>query len=322
MIKQLVRNITLVLLVGLLIFVLIGCSSQEEPPPEQEPEQHDQEPEEEEEKTLRVNKTRPVSVIINNHSTARPQSGLQQASYVYEFLVEGGMTRLLAVYDDSPEEDYTIGPIRSLRPYFAVQALEHGGIIAHSGASHRTNEIIRGMGIKQIYNYNHFWRDSSRNAPHNLYTSIKRLHNAAREEFAVTKKEYIKEEAPAASQEGLELEISYSSHYKVKYTFDSKTKTYLRFVNNSPNKDRETGKQYRAQRIIVRETPHQRVSGSDLVDIRLEGEGKGFLYEWGKKHPISWEKSGSGTTQYFYQNGESVETGWGNTWVQVVQKLN
>ena len=62
------------------------------------------------------NMRRPVLATINNHPLARPQSGISEADIVYEFVAEGNVTRLLALFQSElPEE---IGPIRSARDYF------------------------------------------------------------------------------------------------------------------------------------------------------------------------------------------------------------
>ena len=55
-----------------------------------------------------------IAVKIDNHPDARPQSGLQEADAVYELIVEGGLTRFIAMFLQTDSE--YIGPIRSMRP--------------------------------------------------------------------------------------------------------------------------------------------------------------------------------------------------------------
>jgi hypothetical protein len=212
-----------------------------------------------------------------------------------------------------------IGPVRSLRPYFAVQSLEYGGVIAHSGMSDRTRDIIRGMGLKQVGdNGVHMWRDSSRKAPHNLYTNIERLYKAR---GASEVKELVVEPAvlPAGSVKRSELEIVYYSSNKVSYEYDEAADVYLRFINDKMHVDRESGKQYFARRVILMTTPHKNIPGPEaLVDIDLEGKGEGLLYESGRMYEIRWEKK-DGKTGYFYKDGSKVDMSYGNTWIQVVR---
>ena len=304
------------ILLSLTSVFFIGCGGNDIP---EEIEEEQEEEEIDEVEKITLEKMQPICVVINNASAARPHSGLQQASGVYEFLVEGGITRLLAVFDEPSEEDFVIGPIRSLRPYFAHQAVEYGGIVSHSGYSSRTREMISGLNLKHITSSSYLWRDSSRNAPHNLYTQIEKLRKGAGGDMSITQEEIILEELPQGYEEGLEIEVAYSASNKVTYTYQQESDTFLRFVNGSPSKDRETGEQYYADRVIIRETRHENVSGSNLVNVYLEGEGTGYLYEKGRKYSIKWEKKPGEKTNYFYQDGTPVDVRMGTTWYQVVR---
>jgi len=309
----------LVLFLLLIVIMVTGCSKQAEPLPvveEPEIEEIVEEPEEEEDLPVVLKSVNPVTVVVNNHDEARPQSGLQEARIVYEFLAEGGVTRFLAVYD-TLLEGLVIGPVRSLRPYLAVQSVEHGGVIAHSGMSDRTRDMIRGLKIRQVGDAPaYMWRDTSRKAPHNLYTDIERMYKASGESEV---REQIVEPAvlPAVFEEGREFELVYYSTNKVSYTYDEEKEVYLRFINGKVHSDRESGLQYNARRVIVRKNKHTNLPGA-LVDIDLEGKGEGLLYELGRKYEISWEKK-DGITSYYYMDGDKVDMSFGNTWIQVVR---
>ncbi len=285
-------------------------------------EEEEEEPEEEP-TTVTVQEIFPaITVIFDNNPAARPSSGLQRADIVYEFLVEGGSTRYLAVFKTLQEDNFIIGPIRSLRPYFAVQSLEHGGVVAHSGYSARTREMVSGLGLTQIGDYGYFWRDSSRRAPHNLYTNINNLYQAAGDEPEVIEKELLLraefDNRPSYTTEE-RLEIIYDPSNRVHYEYDEEKDVYFRFINDSPHTDKENEEQYYADRIIVRETPHQNVpSSGGLVNIHLDGTGPGALYEGGRKYDISWDKVGAETI-FLYEDGHKVEPIKGTTWIQVVR---
>lgn len=263
-----------------------------------------------------------ICVVINNHPSARPSSGLQQADIVYEFLVEGGSTRYLAVFRTKHLEDFLIGPVRSLRPYFAVQSLDYGGIVAHSGYSVRTMQMISGLGIFQIGDVgNNFWRDNTRRAPHNLYTCIDNLYRVSLARIEAVERTYMLQSEPEAEYEtGISVEIRYSGHNKVNYIYDEEAGVYYRFINDNPHTDRETGEQYYADRVIIRETSHRNVPGPEgLVDIDLHGSGEGLLYEHGRKYSVTWERPGR-ETKYFYGPDQPVEPIAGTTWIQVVRR--
>ena len=62
--------------------------------------------------------SRSIAIMIDNVGEAKPQAGLNEAAIVYEITVEGGLTRLLAVYKDIKDKEETIGPVRSARQVF------------------------------------------------------------------------------------------------------------------------------------------------------------------------------------------------------------
>ena len=107
-------------------------------------------------------KTRPIAVMINNHNQARPyHSGLDKAQIVYEFIVEGGITRMLAVFKD--QDVSRIGPVRSSRHYYLDYAMENDAIYVHWGWSPQAESDIKTLGINNLnglYDYG-FSRDQS-----------------------------------------------------------------------------------------------------------------------------------------------------------------
>jgi len=112
-------------------------------------------------------KRRPLTVIIENHADARPQSGLQNADIVYEAVSEGGITRFMAVFycnivKGSPNK-YDVGPVRSARTYFLDLASEYGDypLYTHVGGANCSAAVPGGpcttnakaLAIEQIQGY-------------------------------------------------------------------------------------------------------------------------------------------------------------------------
>lgn len=125
------------------------------------------------------NPNRPaLAVKIDNVDVARPQTGVDKADIVVEELVEGGLTRLFAVYQcDSATR---IEPIRSARSSDAdLLAMLHGSVFAFSGANPAALPPIRAHGNTVMISYDSlgafFHRDGSRAAPHNVYSSTATL---------------------------------------------------------------------------------------------------------------------------------------------------
>ncbi|HVT20528.1 MAG TPA: DUF3048 domain-containing protein [Mycobacteriales bacterium] len=122
-----------------------------------------------------------LAVKIDNIAPALPQSGLNRADVVFEELVEGGLTRLMAIFqcDKAPE----VGPIRSARISDAdLLALLHGSVLGYSGANAKDMPPIyahSGAALIAYDNQPQFFRlSSSRPAPHNVFSSTRTLLNA------------------------------------------------------------------------------------------------------------------------------------------------
>ena len=121
--------------------------------------------------------SRPIAVMIDNVGSARPQAGLNDAYIVYEIIVEGNLTRLMALFKDADLEK--IGPVRSSRHYFLDYALENDAIYVHFGWSPQAQADIKKLGVKNINGMvessKSFWRVRDKSAPHNAVTSTDKL---------------------------------------------------------------------------------------------------------------------------------------------------
>ncbi len=112
---------------------------------------------------------RVIAFKIDNNLNARPQSGIQEADAVFELLVEGGMTRLLAFFYDKTSS--YLGPIRSARPTDPTLIKPYGGILVVSGATGGLITDINSLGVRVLEEQPSpvMFRISDRRAPHNLY---------------------------------------------------------------------------------------------------------------------------------------------------------
>lgn len=126
---------------------------------------------------------RAVGVMINNHGSARPQTGLSQADLVFEILAEGMITRFLAIYHS--EQPEVIGPVRSAREYYFDLSERYGALYVYHGAATFVNEMLDNRGIDHIDGaiYDNdgklFKRESFRVAPHNSYLLYGNVTNVA-----------------------------------------------------------------------------------------------------------------------------------------------
>ncbi len=125
---------------------------------------------------------RPIAIMIDNHKAAMPHAGLSKAYIVYEIIVEGGESRLMALFKGQDVDK--IGPVRSSRHYFLDYALENDAIYVHYGWSPQAESDISNLGVNNINGItedaNDFWRTSLRSAPHNVLTSTENIMKIAK----------------------------------------------------------------------------------------------------------------------------------------------
>lgn len=263
-----------------------------------------------------------VAVVVENSANARPQSGLVEADVVYEALAEGGISRFLALFHCSSCRK--IGPVRSIRPYFAVIAREWGAPVAHCGGDAKDIEPVRDLrlvDVDELRDGRGFWRDNSRAMPHNLYVTANNVRSRAKETAAQSPVVPVSsppwtigrwQEEPAAG-----IEIKYGPRYTVRY--DRADGGYRRSMNGEVHKDRETGRAIVAANVIVQFT-ESRVAYEDLgLVIDLVGKGKAMFLTAGKLQEGVWEKaSPESPTRFVTLDGNAIECAPGQTWIQIV----
>ena len=293
-------------------------------------------------------KTRPVAVMINNHNQARPyHSGLQDAQIMYEIIVEGGITRMLAVFKDQTTS--RIGPVRSSRHYYLDYALENDAIYVHWGWSPQAESDIKTLGINNLNGLydKGFSRDQSLigriNLEHTAITSMDGINDAIsskgyRTEYNTDKVEdsllfkYSTKEislAPPVQKEGEEpvqtdsikannITIPYSNYMTSSYKYDEANKYYLRFANGVEHKDYITGEQYHFKNIIIQKVENHTIDSYGRQGLNNIGTGTGYFITDGYAKPITWEKtSRSSKTVYKYLDGKEITLNDGNTFVQI-----
>lgn len=290
-----------------------------------------------EEKKLKIvdedSTSRPYAVMINNNHSAWPQCGLQDAYLVYEIIVEGGITRMMALYKD--QDTAKIGSIRSSRHYFIDYAEENDAIYVHWGASTQaykrlgTVDSMDGIALEG----NVFFRDTSldRAYEHTGFTSMEKV-KAYAEKQGYTREtnkdlllKYSVDEINMEEMENTEkatiIDIEYSYYHSTSYVYDEENKVYKRSMSGKPNVDLETGEQYTVKNIIIYEVYNYTIpndGNSGRQDLNNIGSGTGYLVTGGYSVPITWEKTGhSEQTVYRYLNGEEIVVNDGNTFIQI-----
>ena len=277
-----------------------------------------------EEKQVQIFKgnDRPIAVMIDNHSDAWPQAGLNKAYMVYEIIVEGGETRLMALFKGQDVEK--IGPVRSSRHYFLDYAMENDAIYAHYGWSPQAESDI---GTYKINNINGiiessstFWRVKDKAAPHNAETRKYRTTSDEKSVLNYTTDEVNLEDG----EDAITVTIPHSQLQTVKYQYDEDTKTYKRFARGKAQTDWETKNPITTKNIIIEFCDSYTLSDSEnkgrqgLYNI---GTFDGYYITNGKAIKIKCTKSSrSEKTEYKDLDGNEIKVNDGNTFVNICPK--
>ena len=281
-------------------------------------------------------KTRPYAVMINNHKAARPTAGLQEAYLVYEIVVEGGITRYLALYKDV--DVAKIGSVRSSRHYYLDYAMENDAIYTHFGWSYVAEAQIPKLGINNINGYttegSAFWRDKTlgRATEHTAFTSTEKMEAAAKKRGYRKETDkglllnYSAEEIDLSSYSGAKkaenVSIKYSSYQTASYVYDVANKVYKRSSAGKADTDLTTGNQITVKNIITYQVEDVSYNGdAKLRDLKNIGKGTGYYITNGYAVPITWEKTArDAQTVYKYQDGTEITVNDGNTFIQIQPK--
>ncbi|HKL75860.1 MAG TPA: DUF3048 domain-containing protein [Halanaerobiales bacterium] len=265
-----------------------------------------------------------VMAVIENSKQARPQSGLNSAPIVYEYLVEGGITRFLALYwYEIPNK---IGPIRSARPYLIKTSNSYKSILLHAGASPAGFNILQNNDIKhidQIYNGNYFWRGSEKKIPHNLFTGYFKisdyLNNRTGQEyqsrFEFKDLSFINIEKIEAKK----IKIDYWGNYEVNYEYDIKNNVYKRYLNDfeTPHLN-QNNEQITVKNILVKFVETKSKDDQGRLEMKINGTGKAYYFIDGEFIEGKWKKEEGEWTVFYNNENKEVKLNPGKTWIQVV----
>ena len=289
--------------------------------------------------------TRPYAIMINNYPGAmKVQAGLNDAYAIYEFPIEGGMSRSLAFFKD--KDTNKIGTVRSARQYHPYYAYEHDAIYVHWGTNHPGSDAISDLKITHIDANSTgagkgkpFFRENPEKlaTEHTGYTSIERLKNySSNKKHRMTTDvkppfKYSYENVDLSSKSGAisanTIELKYGGSYKLKYTYNKDTQRYERSYNGKTHKDYFSKEVFSTKNIIVEYVKtgtvaeYKDAAGTNYLDITVAGSGKGYYITNGYAVEITWSKSEKkAQTVYKYLDGEEVKINDGNVYVNFIQK--
>ena len=275
---------------------------------------------------------RPIAIMIDNHSGAWPQANLNQADIVYEIVVEGGETRLMAVFKGKNVDK--IGPVRSSRHYFLDYALENDAIYVHYGWSPQAESDIGTLGINNINGITEstssFWRVKDKASPHNVLTSTEKiLKIAERNKYRTTSQ---KESVLKYSADEIQLEsenstvankvtIPHSNLQTVQYQYNPEQKIYTRYARGKVQTDYVTKENITTKNIIITYCDNYELTDTEnkgRQGLKNIGTFDGYYITNGKAMKIKCTKSArDAQTIYKDLQGNVINVNDGNTFINI-----
>lgn len=288
-----------------------------------------------------IGKDRPVAIMINNLKKALPQLGVSQADIIYECPAEGGITRMLAVYQ-SVDGVSQIGSVRSARAYYVALAAGLDSIFLHAGGSPGAYTAIKTWGVTAMdcvngpYEGTLFWRDAARRKSagmeHSVLTSgekitqlfptysrLRRQHEAD----WTSPLHFTDDGTPAGGEPAQTLTVRFSNYKTGVFQYDADTGLYGISQYDAPYVDGNTDTQVSVRNVLVLRAPVSAVKGDTAgrLDINLVGSGEGMFLCGGKWVPITWaKKSNTGAMTFTTSDGQALELGVGKSYINIVGK--
>ncbi|HXN90305.1 MAG TPA: DUF3048 domain-containing protein [Candidatus Sulfotelmatobacter sp.] len=270
----------------------------------------------------RISLRYPALIQIPNDEFARDQNGLQGADLIFEYVAEGGITRLTAIYDSVPD---VVGPMRSSRFISLKIARHYKGLLFQSGESQATAARAAADPVPQFFDtIGYQYRTNARYAPDNLMINGTNVQAAQDNYFSGIASYTIPKTRPTLTGGTVVGAVGVDEHYSV-YTYDPVNGTYQKAEAGHSYIDASLHAPLRIEMLI---TLHTRVSlmdvgdghGAHIHDYDLDTNGRIEVYYKGLQYLGTWSSTDShGPLTFTLDNGQAVTLPPGLVWVDVTQ---
>ena len=274
---------------------------------------------------------RPVAVMVNNINVAKDiQAGLPAADIVYETEVEGGITRLMAVYKNIDAVNQ-IGSIRSARYVYVDLALGHDAIFVHCGSDPTyCRPRLKTMDDLDIYDGSYGKKiENGKSGDHKLYTFSDQLKKGFDkkgfrqvEKSSNTWANFVGEDEKVTLTGGdaTEVTVPFSSSHKAEFKYNAEKGKYQRYISGKLQKDYATGETVDVENIFVLLTTIKDYPDGKHREVALTG-GDGYYFSDGKLTFIKWQKgSANNGFKFTDTEGNELKVNAGNSWVCIADK--
>ncbi len=283
---------------------------------------------------------RPMAVMIDNNVGNNSHYGINEAYITYECIVEGGLTRIMAIFKDKKVDK--IGPVRSSRHYFLDYSLEEDSIYTHFGWSPQAENDMKTLGVNNINGLydNAFWRDYNIAAPHNAFTSTDKIKEDANRKgyrlesnnwkllnYSVDEINLYNIESNTPLKKGVEvantISMNFSGYQTRGYQYNNETKTYIRLMNGQNHIDAATNNPLTYKNIIIVRANNYSIDSYGRQNVETSGTHEAYYITNGYSVPINAIKNNRGEkTKYEYKDGEEIKVNDGNTFIEILPSNN
>ncbi len=294
-------------------------------------------------------KRRPLAVMIENHTEARPQSGLSYSDIVYEAVAEGGITRFMALYYCNIS-DAQVGSVRSARTYYLDWLGQYDALYAHVGGANTPcpadalSQIIK-YGVNDLNQFSIgfpvFWRDYQRlghsvATEHTMYSTTAKLWEVgAKRGWTATDSAGIrwdkgftpwkfKDEKAGGTTSNIKVNFWESQPgYDVTWNYDSASNSYKRQNGGSNHMDLDNNTQLAPKVVIVQFEKESNANDGYPGNVHLlygtTGSGKALIFQDGNVVEGKWIKaSRTARSKYVDKNSQEIQLNRGQIWIQTV----
>jgi len=271
------------------------------------------------------NNERPALAIkIDNVSPARPQVGINQADIVFEEVVEGQLTRLVAVFHSNGSDP--VGPIRSVRTSdLLILGNMNSPLFGNSGGNANVMTALREsslVDVGAIATRSPYFRQSGRPAPSNLFSNTSQLRAAGEGSPAAPPPQLFRFRRPgnplpetAAPSEGVSIAFGATN---VSYRWDDESQGWSRTQDGQAHLD-GAGVAVSPTNVIVQFVGY-RPSRADARSPEAEVLGRGDVWVFTEGHVIEgrWSRDDlEDVTTYEDGEGDPIELAPGTTWIEL-----
>ena len=272
-----------------------------------------------------------LAVKIDDTIAARPQIGLEEADLVYIEQVEGGLTRLAAIFASVIPQ--SIGPVRSARISDIDILSQYGKVVfAYSGAQPAILTVIANSNLwdygAQRQSPTIYTRDGSRSAPYNMVLKgdlLLEKANQDQREIATSKSiGWSFGDAPNGGVPIDSVAIRWpASKYEATW---SKTEKRWLFNNGGVPDFAASGKQLGATTFVIQnvkmsDSIYRGSDGSYTPLSETVGTGTGYILRDGRSFKANWSRptAESGTT-WTLADGSEINFAAGSIWVALTDR--